>query len=1221
MYPILFDAEATSWESFGVGVLSGAISCEVEENRNGSYELEMKYPISGAYYREIGLRSLIVAKPNYADEPQPFRVYKISKPIGGVVTINAQHISYDLSGYVAAPFKAAGIRDAMAKITSAEAAYPSPCPFSLSTDIDDDKTTESRYPQSIRSILGKGDGNLLETYGGEWHFDGYRCELKAERGEDRGVTIRYGKNMIDLKQEENNAEVCTAVYPYYFSGEDNVLVTLPEKVMQVGTAQGYSRVLPVDLTSYFDGAPTAEDLRTVAWSYIEVNNVGVPKVNLTIKFVNQETEQDHVDLCDTVQVQFDKLGVSAYAKCIRAKWDTLKERYIEAELGTPKDNLAATIVTISKATKDLETIRTDLNATAGEIRTELATTDTNIRQEIASTEQRITNDYTTLNTETGEELRGVITQTAEQLTSDYTSLNTQTGEELRGTITQTAEQLTSDYTSLNTQTGNELRGTITQTAEQLTSDYTSLNTQTGNELRGTITQTAERLTSEYTALNQETGEELRGVITQTAESLTSDYTALNTQTGQELRGVITQTAESLTSDYTNKLDETESHITQTASEIKAEVKNNKEELQSAIDVQANRIGLVVEGTGSNAKIKPAQIVAAINDGASTIKLSADHIDIDGMVSNLATRDITAQSYTIYGSKAGNVSVGTALKDIAIVKNGAEYTIRKIGLLDTQWTDVGTFSKAATLSVAYGGDNTGDTATFTVTGSPAENFPSGNSVTGTFTVHQSKTAAYIQDYNGVVRARIDNPQYGNGWAAAQGDVSWPGTNTSSATATFKAPSGTVDGTQVTRNYYLDIVSSGYSSTTKVYLRNPDDQAVAALDVGKVYDAGKTAGAGSIKMALDTNTSKIVLSETGTATEYAVTATAGITYNSSTHKYTPSASALVGGTVMASSTGSASGTEAYDAGWKAAHDKFSSETSYSTDDKLEVNYPPTTVDGSALTREYYLTLDDDYAYIRNGSRTGTVVARVTNTKKSGSDITGLSSSWSGNTFTVSTSKTGTLQSADCTVTIYPTSDRTLDYGETLTVSARGNNVARDSIRITAPADRYAAGYDWGAQIGSWLDYDGSPNIQSQGQLAYGYNLYLYYVTSDSKKHYRARWEVPPDRWDSALTTVALVSNQAVSSSAAVLGYDVPLRLAATNAAGQVIYWGEWKTPPDNSGSGSHSISITTDWTSYTSKPANATELFSARNGFENQKWYKFKVTCGTAEKWYAIYMKRA
>ncbi|MBQ9211255.1 MAG: phage tail protein [Clostridia bacterium] len=1183
MYPILFDAEATSWESFGVGVLSGAISCEVEENRNGSYELEMKYPISGAYYREIGLRSLIVAKPNHGDGPQPFRVYKISKPIGGVVTINAQHISYDLSGYVAAPFKAAGIRDAMAKITSAGTVYPSPCTFSLSTDIDDDKTTESRYPQSIRSILGKGDGNLLETYGGEWHFDGYRCELKAERGEDRGVAIRYGKNMIDLKQEENNAEVCTAVYPYYFSGEDNVLITLPEKVMQVGAAQGYSRVLPVDLTSYFDGTPTAEDLRTVARSYIEVNNVGVPKVNLTIKFVNQETEQDRVDLCDTVQVQFDKLGVSAYAKCIRAKWDTLKERYIEAELGTPKDNLAATIVTISKATKDLETIRTDLNATAGEIRTELATTDTNIRQEIASTAQQITNDYTTLNTETGEELRGVITQTAEQLTSDYTALNTQTGEELRGTITQTAESLTSDYTALNSQTGQELRG----------------------------------------------------VITQTAESLTSDYTALNSQTGQELRGVITQTAESLTSDYTNKLDETESHITQTASEIKAEVKNNKEELQSAIDVQAGRIGLVVEGTGSNAKIKPAQIVAAINDGASSIKLSADHITLDGkaVASSLSSQDIncasiTAESLRAFYAGNGNLLINeiedylldrqTGILDGVVYDasvSGNTLTLKRYGNADV------TFSKAATLSVAYGGDNQGDTATYTVTGTPAENFggEGKNSVTGEFTVHQSKTAAYILDKNGSMRARIDNPQYGNGWAAAQGDVSWPGTNTSSAIATFKAPSGTVDGTQVTKSYYLDIVSSGYSSTTKVYLRNPDDQAVAALDVGKVYDAGKTAGAGSVKMALNTNTSKIVLSETGTATEYAVSAQAGITYNSSTHKYTPSASALVGGTVMASNTGSASGTEAYDAGWKAAHDKFSSETSYSTDDKLEVNYPPTTVDGSALTREYYLTLDDDYAYIRNGSRTGTVVARVTNTKKSGSDITGLSSSWDGNTFKVSTSTSGTLQSADCTVTIYPTSDRTLDYGETLTVSARGNNVARQSIKITAPADRYAAGYDWGAQVGSWLDYSGSPNIQSQGQLAYGYNIYLYYVTSDSQKHYRARWEVPPDRWDSALSTVALVSDQAVSGNAAVLGYDVPLRLAATNSAGKIIYWGEWRTPPDNSGSGGGgSVSISIDdiyATNYPPTGTTATQIsrLIRQGGYD---FITFRVNAGGTTKRYNI-----
>jgi hypothetical protein len=53
---------------------------------------------------------------------------------------------------------------------------------------------------------------------------------------------------------------------------------------------------------------------------------------------------------------------------------------------------------------------------------------------------------------------------------------------------------------------------------------------------------------------------------------------------------------------------------------------------SKIQVQADRISLVVEGEGANAHIKPAAIVLAINDdGGSTIKLSADTIDIDGLL--------------------------------------------------------------------------------------------------------------------------------------------------------------------------------------------------------------------------------------------------------------------------------------------------------------------------------------------------------------------------------------------------------------------------------------------------------------------------------------------------------------------------------------------------------------------------------------------------------------
>lgn len=145
-----------------------------------------------------------------------------------------------------------------------------------------------------------------------------------------------------------------------------------------------------------------------------------------------------------------------------------------------------------------------------------------------------------------------------------------------------------------------------------------------------------------------------------------------------------------------------------------------------------------------------------------------------------------------------------------------------------------FSKAATLGVEYGGDNQGDTATYTVTGSPAGIFPSGNVVTGSFTVKQSKTAAYIQDPTGTIRARINNPQYGNGWAAAYGKVSLP---TSSSTATsfdVKTPPASVDGSASTETYTMSSASNNIA-----VVKNKAGTVVARLKHDK-YDEGKDAG---------------------------------------------------------------------------------------------------------------------------------------------------------------------------------------------------------------------------------------------------------------------------------------------------------------------------------------------------------------------------------------------
>ena len=97
MMPILFSW--TAWESGlrtgnGTGILMDAVSCTVTEEINGVYELTMKYPIAGIHGNEIRERDIVIAKPNIKQRAQPFRIYRMTRPIGGVFTVYARHISY-----------------------------------------------------------------------------------------------------------------------------------------------------------------------------------------------------------------------------------------------------------------------------------------------------------------------------------------------------------------------------------------------------------------------------------------------------------------------------------------------------------------------------------------------------------------------------------------------------------------------------------------------------------------------------------------------------------------------------------------------------------------------------------------------------------------------------------------------------------------------------------------------------------------------------------------------------------------------------------------------------------------------------------------------------------------------------------------------------------------------------------------------------------------------
>lgn len=343
-YPRLYPPTAAAWDTNGLGALSDCISCVVEETLNGPFELEMQYRLNGLHYADITLRSIILAKPNPTARPQPFRVYKISRPINGVVTINAQHLSYDLSGIVIEPFNAPSLASALEGMkTNAVTENP----FEYETD----KTVISdfvvSYPSSARSLVAGQRGSLLDTYGGELEFDRYQVKLWAHRGKDNGVTIRYGKNMTDFNQEEDGSGVYTGVYPYWYSEEEGS-ADLGSSYVPVEGEFDFTRILLLDLTEEFENKPTAEELTQKAQEYISNHDPGVPTISTTVSWYQSKDFVENVNLGDVVGVYFSRLGISAKAKIVKTRYNALQNRYESVDIGSVRSSIAGTIVSMDQ---------------------------------------------------------------------------------------------------------------------------------------------------------------------------------------------------------------------------------------------------------------------------------------------------------------------------------------------------------------------------------------------------------------------------------------------------------------------------------------------------------------------------------------------------------------------------------------------------------------------------------------------------------------------------------------------------------------------------------------------------------------------------------------------------------------------------------------------------------------------------------------------------------
>lgn len=279
---------------------------------------------------------------------QPFRCDKPERS-GNKVKVKAWHLYYDTENYVIAE---TNIVDSgcQAALNQLKGGCDSTLPFSVVSDIAD---TGSFH--CIRQTFAEAVNSVLEVWGGHLDRDGWNIGIRTTIGQDRGVTLAYGKNIKEITAIENWDNVCTKILPV---GQNEV--TIGYLVSDTQYDLPYTKVVEFsqDLEQQEDETDEAftarlqADLRVQAAQYLADH--ALPEVNYTLK----AHLKDVADVGDTIWVKHPKCQVDVETHVISVKWDAIKGEYKEIEFGNFRQKLSGlnSMVTaeIKKAEKTTE---------------------------------------------------------------------------------------------------------------------------------------------------------------------------------------------------------------------------------------------------------------------------------------------------------------------------------------------------------------------------------------------------------------------------------------------------------------------------------------------------------------------------------------------------------------------------------------------------------------------------------------------------------------------------------------------------------------------------------------------------------------------------------------------------------------------------------------------------------------------------------------------------
>ena len=366
MNPVLYKADERSFRNFGLGEISDAYKVTVTRERNGNYDLYIKYPVNGRFASVFKEEMKIKSDAGRRTKWQTFEINRIVKNSSEHIEIYARHISMRTSDLALKPVVKASKITAEAALRLWKDNLVGDDVFDVSSDIQTlgNISWEVDKVGSARKALGGVSGSILDVFGGEYEFDNNLIILHKQMGRKAPTVLEYGRNLLSVEEERLLDGNYTSIYPFarytpnVEGSEDSheVLVTLPEHIIDSPYLKLYAqrRISLVDFSGKFDDKhpPTAEKLRSLGQSYINSNNIGAPKISTEVSYVDLSQTLDYqdfgvmeeVELCDIIPLYYPQFDITTTTeKVVKVVYDVYTDSNEEITLGTIGQSLSSSM--------------------------------------------------------------------------------------------------------------------------------------------------------------------------------------------------------------------------------------------------------------------------------------------------------------------------------------------------------------------------------------------------------------------------------------------------------------------------------------------------------------------------------------------------------------------------------------------------------------------------------------------------------------------------------------------------------------------------------------------------------------------------------------------------------------------------------------------------------------------------------------------------------------